>query len=531
MRRTFLWIGVVAAVVGYLVWTVTDNTNMPSSQTVTVPSPTALMAPVASRRSTSAVIPVTPQAQATPAPSNLPPILLLNTGRVTRRQVISVSGFGFAPNEKIRVEHVIGDNQLQTLATTKTDKDGNFAGATFRIADSWPSGGQTVEVIGLTSGRRARARFVLEDGLPGAAPTTYSGKPFSQVSFKGAGFHPNEPITVYFDSLDTTPITHLRADTSGNVQVKNVTVPATSPGDHAFLIVGQTSQAPVRVPFSVLAFNPWLGLTNYTPQPETTVGVTGHDFAPGERVAIFLDSPTGLPIAEAVVDQHNEFNLASAFAVPWNRRGKLKVYAVGTISQVVADTTLTVLPYTPTFGLTTYAGPPGTVVGLTGQGFAHLEHLTIELNVNNRLVAFNIQTDPSGRIAGMPTIRIPDRAPAGKLPVTAIGEHSQVPASVTFAVLPLNPWISPVPAAGPPGIQIALAGGGFEPGEKVLVSIVGDNGNAEPSITLAVNQTGAIPRSGALPIPPNATGKVEIQAVGASSGARATVNYQVLGAS
>jgi len=530
MRRTFLWVGIVAAVVGYLIWTVSTNNSS------TTPAP-GLVATSAADTTTGQSAPgatpatVTPQAKPSPTPNNVPPILLLNAGKVTRRSVITASGYGFAPFERVRLERKVGTGKPQPLVTGKTDKDGNFSGTVFKIEDAWSNGTQTVDVVGLTSGRRASAQFAVEGGMPGAAPTTYSGKPMSQVSFSGGGFHPNEPITIYFDSLNSTSIGRLRADSHGNVQVKDIAVPPSAPGDHAFLLVGTESQAPVRIPFSVLAFNPWIGLTTYTPQPEATIGVTGHDYAPGERVVVFLDSTSGPPLAEAVVDKKGEFTLKSAFSIPWNRRGKLKVFAVGALSQVVTDTTLTVLPFTPTFGLTTYAGPPGTVVGLTGQGFAHSERLTVELKVNNHPVAFAVQTDKMGRIASSPSIRIPDHAPAGKLPVTVIGEHSQVPASVTFAVLPLNPWITTVPAVGPAGIQIALTGGGFEPGEKVLVSVVGSNGTGGAPITLATNETGGVPRSGALPIASSAAGKVEVQAVGASSGARATATYQVLRAS
>jgi len=530
MRRTFLWVGIVATVVGYLIWTVSTNDNGSTPAPALVATSVAVTTTGESTPHPSTV-PSTPRAKASPTPNNLPPTLLLNAGKVTRRSVITASGYGFDSFEKVRLERTVGSAKPQILVTSKTDKDGNFSGAVFKIQDVWPNGDQTVAVIGLTSGRRATAQFAVEGGMPGAAPTTYSGKPMSQVSFSGGGFHPNEPITIYFDSLNSTPIGGLRADSAGNVHVKGITVPPSAPGDHAFLLVGTQSQAPVRIPFSVLAFNPWLGLTTYTPQPEAIIGVTGHDFAPGERVVVFLDSTQGPPLANAIVNQKGEFDLKSAITIPWNRRGKLKVFAVGTVSQVVADTTLTVMPYTPTFGLTTYAGPPGTIVGLTGQGFAHAEHLTVEMVVNNHPIAFDIVTDSAGQIAHSPTIRVPDRAPAGKLPVTVVGEHSQVPASVTFAVLPLNPWISPVPAAGPAGIQIALTGGGFEPGEKVLVSVVGANGTGGAPITLAASQTGAVPRSGALPIGPNAAGKVEIQAVGTNSGVRATATYQVLRAS
>lgn len=530
MRRTFIWIGVAGLVIAYLAWTVTHTSDVPSNAPII---PTSASSPTTTTAPSAKAPAVTPLSTASPSPvpNNAKPTLLLNAGRVTHQSVVSTSGFGFAPGEKLQIVHDDPPKKPVSLVTTRADKNGDFNGATFRIADSWASGLQTVEVIGASSNRRAKAQFLVEGGQPGAQPTTYSGKPMSSVSFSGGGFQAHEEVTVYFDSLDSTALAHLKANAEGIVHVSGVQVPPSSPGQHAFLLVGQSSQAPVRVPFSVLGFNPWLGLSTYTPQPENPVGITGHDFAPGERVAIFLDSPHGVPIATSVVDKTGVFHASPAFVVPYDRRGKMKIYAVGSVSQVEVNATLTVLPYTPTFALTSYAGPPGSTVGLTGQGFAHDETLSIHLGLGSQSQVIVRQTDAKGQIAPGEPIHIPDHAAAGKLAITVVGNHSQAPAEVTYAVLPLDPWIASVPAAGPSGIHIAFTGGGFEPGEQVQISVASsDHSTASAPIALTADSQGTIRRGGSLLIPTNLTGKVGIQAIGTRSGAKATATYEVIGA-
>jgi hypothetical protein len=435
-----------------------------------------------------------------------------------------------APKEKVTLTRVGADGKVATLATGKADEHGQFSGLNFTVPDSWPDGVETVTAKGASSGRTASATFVVEASTPGAEPSVYFGKPMSPVNFSGAGFHPGEKVDVYFDSLAASPLGDIVADESGTVHVKGIAVPPASPGDHAFLLVGRSSGAPVRVPFSVLAFTPWLALSDYTPQPEKTVNVVANDFAPGEHVAIFLGKAVGQPVTEAIADAKGVARATPAFVVPYQLRGKLVVVAVGNVSQIPVTATLTVRPYTPLFGLSTYAGPPGSLVGVSGQGYGHEEKVTITLGApgsNPAPSAITIVTDQNGAFKVAGAVRIPDKT-SGKIQVTAVGEHSQVPASVAFAVLPLAPWINAVPAAGPAGAEVAIAGGGFEPAEPVDFGVRGAPAGANS--TVIANDKGELKNAGTIAIPRGTKGPITLLATGRKSGVQATATYTIISA-
>ncbi len=526
MHRRVLWFGVGTLVVAYLLWSVTHATGPLATET-TVGTPAAT--PIALGRSDrgSATLSA-PARQATGA--DAPATLLLTTGRVKRKASIGASGFGLAPKEKVQLVRDAPDGSATTLATGRADEHGSFGGLAFQIPDTWPDGDQTIRVVGLASRREARAHLVVEPSTPGAEPNTYFGKPLSPVSFKGGGFRPGERVTVYFDSLDSAALGQFEADGNGLVQVRGIRVPPAAAGEHAFVLVGQASGAPVRIPFSVLPFAPWLSLTDYTPQPERSIGVVGHDFAPGEHIAVFLNAIQGSPVAEGTADRQGIARLDPAFAVPYQQRGKLTIVAVGSVSQTAATATLAVRPYTPTIALSTYAGPPGTLVTVTGKGFAHSEDVTVRLGEaspdGSGAPTLTVRSDRTGAFRSPQPLRIPDRAREGKLTLSVVGAHSQVPVATTFAVLPITPWIAPVPAAGRSGGAIALDGGGFEPREPVEIRV--GTSATRPAVTVVADANGSLHHAGALAIPPEAAGQVPIQATGTKSGGQARATYTVI---
>jgi hypothetical protein len=353
-----------------------------------------------------------------------------------RRATVSASGFGLVPHEKVELLWTNPSGHLQTLATSTADEHGNFGGLNFTIPDTWADGPQKLLVKGVTSGRAGTATVVVEPAVPGAVPSKYFGKPMSQIQLHGAGYHPGEKIEIYFDSLASAPVGTALADRDGNFPATSVTVPAASAGDHAFLVLGKVSGTPVRVPFSVLAFQPWVGLSDYAPQPETAITVTGQDFAPGERVFVWLDAAQGPPLGVGVANAKGVAKVSGAVIVPYDRRGKVNVVAVGSLSQAPVEATMNVRPYTPLFSLSTYAGPPGSTISAKGTGFGHDEVVTIRLgNGGTGPPSATVRTDAHGDFDLQNGLVIPKTEHDGKLAISAEGEHSQQPAGTAFAVV------------------------------------------------------------------------------------------------
>lgn len=517
MRRKLLLIAVGVLAVAYLVWN-SQSGGAETTNSYTVPTTTTAGNVAVSGSARPSPSPVT-----TPTPAG-PTALLLNSARAMRGATVNASGFGFQPFEQLRLERENPGAKPTTLTVGKADKDGNFS-LSFKVEDAWPDNARVIQVVGVKSGRQASANIEVDSGNPGALPSTYFGKPLTPVDFSGGGFRPGETVSVYFDSLATSRLGTYTADQYGTVHVKGIQVPLSTAGQHAFLLVGQNSAAPVRIPFSVLDFSPWLSLSSYTPQPEQSVTVTGHDFAPGERVALFLNQPTGQPVVQGAADKKGNATLPS-FAVPWNIRGPLIVVVVGSETQKPVQTTLKVRPYTPTFEISSYAGPPGSTISAKGQGFAKNETLTLTLGEGAGAPTITAHTDAKGNLVGAP-IHIPTSAQAGKLTVQAVGDHSQQPAQVTYAVLPLPAWISPVPAAGPSGTKVTFEGGSFEPGEPVKIEVAGNPPG--PSVVVTADQKGNLHHAGALKISGTGGDKVTLQATGQTSGVKVTATFTVTG--
>jgi len=101
---------------------------------------------------------------------------------------------------------------------------------------------------------------------------------------------------------------------------------------------------------------------------------------------------------------------------------------------------------------------------------------------------------------------------------------------VTFAVIPLSPWFTPAPAAGPAGTRVTFDGGGFAPDETVQIAIRTAVGTGLAA-TLTTDDSGAIHHAGPLMIPRALSGTVTLEATGTQSGAHATSTFTIVGSS
>lgn len=434
MRNTALWIGLGIIGVVYLLWAARPAGGPPASVLGSRPAPS----PVA----TLAAASTSDGARAAPtAASAAAPALLLGAGRVRRRSVVVAAGLGFAPGERLRLIREDPFGRPTILAAGRADKHGEFSGLVVHVADAWPNGFQTIVAEGLSSHRRASARFDLEGGPPGAEPTTYAAKPLSPVGFHGGGFAPGEVVDLYFDSLASPVLGSATTNQIGSLQLRGPRVPMAAPGQHAFLLVGRQSRAPVRIPFSVLAFSPWLGLSSYTPLPGQPIAVTGHDFAPGERVALFVDTLHGSPVSRATADSAGSFRQKAALVIPYDRRGRLTIVGVGEASQATASVTLAIMPLRPWLGPVPAAGPARGQLSFDGGGFAPGEVVRISVAtrgsglVSSDVAATEVRSDARGDFQHAGSLRVPQGA-AERLSLTAIGTRSGAEASATYTVLP-----------------------------------------------------------------------------------------------
>jgi hypothetical protein len=467
-----------------------------------------------------------PEPTAVPTPSE-PPLIVLSAASAVQGAVVSVNGQGFTPWEEVAISLEADDGQRREVGRTAADKDGRFAGFNIGTSHEVAPGRYRVVAIGVVSQRRLSADLDLKPSGPWIALDPYAAKPGASVVVSGGGFQPSEPVRVHLDSLSAPALASLSADATGNVAPSNVTVPYAPPGDHSVVLVGERSGRTVASGFTITGFHPWIALSSYSPQPESTIGVAGQDFAPGEAVYLFLNNTPSPPVARVVADAHGTFEARDAIDLPVHLRGENRVIAVGQQTQQAVEATFTIMPFQPSLELTTYAGPVGTAVGFIGQGWARSETVRVQIGAgpNGREVS-RFQAGPDGSFKGAGTFDVPPDVPTGTLTLTAVGDLSQARVAIAFEVLPPPAWAEPSTYEATIGGHVFFDGHQFAPGETVAL-YVGDD-RRQPIAQAVADEAGDFHAVGPYVVPHSAGESLRFVLVGQHSNAEAEVVVRVL---
>ena len=539
VRKILLWLGIAAGVVlGTLavmamptasVWQspggegeVIDLTGGSTSSGTRVPEGTGPQ-PTKPRQQ---AIPPSPGPRRDGLATGAEPIVILNSGIVTHNAEIVARGFGFEPYEDVLISlYSAAGNLEREIGLIGADKEGNFTEAKFGVGNELAPGEHVVVAVGQKSGAAGRTSFRVQPSGPWLALDSYSEKPYAYYTFNAGGFDPGEQIAMHFDSVSSQPIGTAQADEYGMLSNASARVPMLAAGEHSFILVGQESRTAVSSPFTVLGFYPWVGLTNYSPQPQQRVGFIGHDFAPGERVAFFLNDTSGGVVGTVVADENGNFETEGTFEVPVDAVGEVVLVFLGSASQMPVEVTMNVLPFGPLLELSTYAGPPGTRVSLNGQGFARNEVVHVYIGKAGGREVSSFTADEEGKFSGAGEFAIPFDVGAGSITLTAVGDSSGTPIAMEFAVLEIAPWASLSEYNARPGTIITFGGNGFGLGEVVNIYVGSDR--SKPIATAQADENGAFAEAGPYVIPEDAEGKVDFTFVGEQSKATATATFTV----
>ncbi len=169
----------------------------------------------------------------------------------------------------------------------------------------------------------------------------------------------------------------------------------------------------------------------------------------------------------------------------------------------------------PALTLSTQQGPSGTEVGATGTNFAPGD--TVQLLFNGTQLDSQ-QSDTTGLVNFEFTV--PPLA-NGQYPVLATG-RTRGSASVNFTISGTSLALSS--QQGPPGTSLTATGGGFQPGESVLILF-----NEAQVDSVTADTTGSF--TATFSIPTIANGSYQVDAKGQTSGDSASATFTVGGAS
>ncbi len=169
---------------------------------------------------------------------------------------------------------------------------------------------------------------------------------------------------------------------------------------------------------------------------------------------------------------------------------------------------------TPVITISPTSGPMGTLVTVSGSGFADSSAVTIKYDGTQ---VTTTTTTASGAIPSGVTFVVPASA-AGIHTVQATDASSNT-ASTTFTVT--APAITISPTSSPAGTQVTVSGSGFAPSSTVTITYDGSTVTTSP-ITVTTTASGAIPSGVTFVVPASAAGIHTVQATDASSNTAST---------
>ncbi len=387
------------------------------------------------------------------------PFIFINPGVVRQGANITVAGSNFDP--QATVNFLIKQKEAdpgKMLTYVQADKTGSFDGVTIALPASEPFGNFIIEARQQHSTTKlAESMGVIQNG--GSATVKMSalvGRVGDTVAVSAKGFASEEQVSVYWNSMGSDPIATLQADGGGGIGQAPVQVPFGAPGNNSFFFEGAKSQTPVTVPFILIPRYPNVKPSTYSIRADNVLSFSGKDFGPNELVVVYLNKPSGRPLATVQTNAKGAFFNQAGFVVPFTLKGKQTLYFVGSQSRAPTTIGFAVAPYMPDVQPSTYGGGPGTTITFYAKGFARNEvvHIYTNAAANNagKMVGC-FQTDATGSAGAVGSYLIPGDAQPGKLVFTLDGTKS---GAVTTASITVSAPETPVQTPPQPPFTCSL---------------------------------------------------------------------------
>ncbi len=373
-----------------------------------------------------------------------PNVLTLSKSYGPPGTVLTVSGSGYAATETVTIK--LGTVTLGTATTAS----GAFS-TSVTVPVSMIPGSYTMTGTGGTSGHVDSAAFKVT--YPPLTLNPTSGTAGTSVSVSGIDFAAAEVVTLTFD---TTTVGTVTTSSTGTF-TKSITVPSSAAvGSHTITATGGTSKIVESGKYSVLAINS-LSISPTSALPGAVITVSGAGYNATETVTIKLGSTT---IGTATTSS-GAFSVSVTIPLTMVP-GTYTMTGTGATSGHVDSASFTVnAPITLTLSKT--YGLPGTIITVSGSGYAAAESVVIKLGSTQ----IGTATTVSGAFSA--SVTIPLTTLPGTYSITATGVTSghvdQAPFKVLAPTLVLNP------SSGLPGTVTTVSGSEFAAGETITIKL------------------------------------------------------------
>jgi hypothetical protein len=449
--------------------------------------------------------------------------------------VITITGSGFAPNTAAWVwfdsdgSGALDPGEPQVAVIT-TAAGAIPAGIILMVPAVVPGTHLVRADIPFGVPVEAAASFTVPSPSITLSPT--SGVPGTVITITGSSFAPNTAGVVGFDSNGDGVI-----DDPGEPQVTVITtaagaipggtilsVPPVAAGGYRVLADIPLSGS-VEAAASFTVPSPSVTLSPTSGVPDTVITITGSGFASNIAGAVGFDSngsgaiDPGEPQVSVATTAAGAITAGTILTVPAVPAGVYQVLAdipVGVPVEASASFTVLVRAIT----LSPVSGAPGTVITITGSGFAPNTAGVVGFDSDGsgaiELVEprVSVTTTGAGAIPAGITLAVPAVAP-GTYPVLAdIPSSGSVEASANFTLLVRAIALSPV--SGTSGTVITITGSGFAPNTVGAVGFDSDGSGAielvEPRVSVTTTDAGFIPTGVTLTVPAVAAGVYQVLA-------------------
>jgi hypothetical protein len=159
-------------------------------------------------------------------------------------EAITISGKGFAPDERVQVH--FNESTGTAPLVLQADANGNVADGAFKVPFGL-SGGHTLILTGEQSRASVSSGFSVLPYTPTARASTYGGLPGTVLNFYGRDFAPNEVVKVYTgkgEGSEGELVSAFRVNEKGAASAAgSYVIPGDAQGKLTFTLVGSKSQA------------------------------------------------------------------------------------------------------------------------------------------------------------------------------------------------------------------------------------------------------------------------------------------------
>ncbi len=375
---------------------------------------------------------------------------------------INLNGIGFAASEAVSI---YWEKNTIPSAQATTDSQGTFY-ASFNAPTGVAAGKYHIVV------KRAQQK-------PGSVSISFTILSPKFVSSGGilagqaikiqlSGFQANEQVAISWNANSGQALTTVSVDTTG-ATTTTFTPPSAPKGSYTLTATGNTSGLHTT---STTNIGPGISLNPETVNVTGTTIVNGGGYVPGEKVNVYLQSPSN-GITTAIVDAQGSFSVPLTTPATYQASATYFVYAVSTTGSEKAQAQLYFQPPSiDSNGEEVYGGS----VTITGQGFARGETVTLSWKSITDTSATSLGTVVAAQDGTFTFTTIVPGAPytTSGFPfpfnatIAAQGNVTQLQSTTNFFV---KPNIIPTPNTGVIGSTIALVGGGFGSAEQVALSL------------------------------------------------------------